>query len=326
NDATCKVHSLLYAPTFESAAAINARLGEIGNLDSDGRPIIGLDTKELFQIILDVSTDNMLIPAHIWTPHFSVFGSQSGFDSLEECFEELTPYIAAIETGLSSDPPMNWRIDELQDRAIISNSDAHSPRKLGREATIFETETISYYEIKRVLEENDTNVLQSTIEFYPEEGKYHYDGHRKCQLRLHPKETLQYDKTCPQCGKPLTVGVMHRVEDLASYPEGHAPPKALPHKSIIPLADIISEVEGKGAQSKHVERKWWYIISQIGDEFSVLLDRTYEEIASVSSEAIANAVEQMRNGHVHIDAGYDGEYGKITLDVSHNQHTQTPLL
>jgi len=319
NGATRKIHSLLFAPSFENVAKINEKLGAIGNLGSDGRPIIGLDTKELFQIVREVSEDNMLIPAHVWTPHFSVFGSQSGFDSLEECFEELTPYISAIETGLSSDLPMNWRIEEFQNRAIISNSDAHSPRKLGREATIMDTDHLSYYEVKRVLEENDTSVLKGTIEFYPEEGKYHYDGHRKCGLRLHPRETLAYENTCPQCGKKLTVGVMHRVENLATYPEGHQPAKALPQMCIIPLADIISNVEGKGVQSKHVTKRWWQLIVQLGDEFSILLDRSYEDIAAVGGAALADAVEKMREGNVRIEAGYDGEYGTIALPQNSQQ-------
>jgi len=315
NDRVRKVHSLIYSPSFDYAAEINARLLKRGaNLHSDGRPIIGMHTKDLLQIMLDVSDECLFVPAHIWTPHFSVFGSQSGYDSLQECFEELTPHIYAIETGLSSDPAMNWRIKELDSRAIISNSDAHSQGKLGREANIFNTE-LSYAGIVNALKTNDLKALEATIEFYPEEGKYHVDGHRNCKVRLTPQETRSNKFLCPACGKHVTVGVMHRVEDLADRDreEEFRPKNARPFYSIIPLPEIISEVEQVGVGSKRVQSVYMDVLTKLGNEFSILLDLPIADIEHTGGSMLAEAIKRMREGDVHIDPGYDGEYGTISI-------------
>ncbi len=311
NDKVRKVHSLLLAPSLENAAKINAELQKIGNLKADGRPILGLDTKKLLEIILNVSEENFFIPAHIWTPHFSVFGSQSGFDTLEECFEELTPRVTAVETGLSSDPLMNWRIGELDNLAIVSNSDAHSAAKLGREANVFNTD-LNYRAITDAMRGKKPE-LEYTIEFYPEEGKYHLDGHRDCKTRMEPKETKKQKFLCPKCGKKVTVGVGHRVEDLATHPEGRKPENARPFKSIIPLPEIISEVEGAGVASKKVQTAYMKVLQTIGNDFYILLDAPEEKIKEGGGERLAEAIVRMREGRVYKEAGYDGEYGKIRV-------------
>ena len=310
NDRVRKVHSLVNAPSLEAAAKINARLGKIGNIKSDGRPILGLDTKELLKIVLDASEDCMLIPAHAWTPHFAVYGSHSGFDSLEECFEELTPYIVAIESGLSSDPAMNWRIEELKNRTIISNSDAHSAKKLGREANVFNTE-LSYFALMNALKPGGKG-FESTIEFYPEEGKYHLDGHIG-HARMTPEETIKNDFECPVCGKKVTVGVMHRVDKLANHPEGYKPRGARPFKSIVPLPEILSETEGTGPQSKKVETVYFQMLNKLGSEFTILLDTPIPEIEKHFGEKIAEAIDRVREGKLFINPGYDGEYGTVKI-------------
>jgi uncharacterized protein (TIGR00375 family) len=310
NGRTRKTHCLVFVPDFAAAERLNAALGNIGNLKSDGRPILGLDAKRLLEIVLEVSPDAMLVPAHAWTPHFSVFGAASGFDTLEECFEELTPYIYAVETGLSSDPPMNWRLSAMDGLTLISNSDAHSPAKLGREATIFDTE-LSYNGIVGAMKSGQ-GVL-GTIEFFPENGKYHADGHRACGVRLSPQETIAHDYRCPVCGKKVTVGVLHRVEKLADRPEGFRSPGAPPFFSIIPLVEIIAEVLRVGPTSKKVQRAYFSMLDLLGNEFTILLDTPLEEIASAESPAMAMAIGNMRQGIVQIQPGYDGEFGKVRI-------------
>lgn len=311
NNKVRKVHSVVLAPSLQNVAKINAELQKIGNLKADGRPILGLDTKKLLEIVLGVSEENFFIPAHIWTPHFSVFGSQSGFDTLKECFEELTPRVTAIETGLSSDPAMNWRIGELDNLAIVSNSDAHSAGKLGREANVFNTE-LNYKAITDAMR-GKKKELEYTIEFYPEEGKYHLDGHRACEIRMEPKETREKNFLCPRCGKKVTVGVLHRVEILASHPEGRKPVGARPFKSIIPLPEIIAEVEGTGTASKKVQAAYMGVLQKIGNEFHILLDAPEEHIKEAGGRHLAEAIRRMREGKVHIEGGYDGEYGTIHI-------------
>ncbi|MBM2839084.1 MAG: hypothetical protein HW415_1709, partial [Deltaproteobacteria bacterium] len=264
-----KVHNLVYLPGFEEAERLNVELGKIGNLKGDGRPILGLDSRELLRIALDISPDSILVPAHAWTPHFSVFGSGSGFGSLEECFEELTPHIHAIETGLSSDPPMNWRVSSLDNITLISNSDAHSPQKIGREANIFDTE-LSYRGIMGGIK--DRKGFMGTIEFFPEEGKYHFDGHRACKTRLSPEDTIENNGLCPSCGKKVTIGVMHRVEELADRNQEERPKDALPYHSLISLKGIIAFVLGIGEGSKTVEREYLNIIEVLGPELKILMD------------------------------------------------------
>lgn len=305
-----KIHSLVFVPDFRDTEKINAALSKIGNLKSDGRPILGLDAKELLRIVMDVSPDAMLIPAHAWTPHFSVFGAVSGFDSLEECFEELTPHVHSIETGLSSDPPMNWRLSALDRITLISNSDAHSPAKIGREANILDTD-VSYEAITKAIRTREG--FSGTIEFFPEEGKYHYDGHRTCGVSLSPEETIKHNYLCPVCGKKVTVGVMHRVEKLADRDEGIKPAGAPGFHSIIPLPEIIAEVLKVGVNSKAVEKAYFSLIEQLGSEFSILMDRPVDEISRAGQPLVAKGVLRMRRREVSIAPGFDGEYGKIKI-------------
>lgn len=305
-----KVHNLLFVPGFAEAEKINRELGKIGNLKSDGRPILGLDSKELLKIALDVSADSVLVPAHAWTPHFSVFGSASGFNSIEECFEELTPHIYAIETGLSSDPPMNWRLSSLDNLTLISNSDAHSPQKIGREANIFDTE-LSYAGIMGSIKNRKGFI--GTIEFFPAEGKYHYDGHRNCRIRLSPKEAIRSKGLCPACGKKVTIGVMHRVEELADRKEGVKPKGAAPFHSLIPLKTLISIALDIGEAGKRVDREYMNVLEVLGPELKLLVDTPIPDIEAVSPR-LAATVSNMRTGRVKIEPGYDGEYGKVFVD------------
>ncbi len=320
---TRKAHHIILSPTFKAAARVNEALSKIGNLGSDGRPILGLDSKVLLRIVLDASTDNLLIPAHAWTPHFSVLGSNSGFNSLEECFEELTPHIYAIETGLSSDPPMNWRLSGLDQITLISNSDAHSPKKLAREANIFDTE-LSYKGITGAIKGKDKAGFKGTIEFFPEEGKYHYDGHRTCKQRLRPEETRQNNGLCPKCGAKVTIGVMHRVDNLADRKEDIMPPNARPYRRLIPLAEIIAEVYNVGPATKGVESTYYKLLASLGDELSILQDVPVKEIARVSAPLLAEAVQCMREGRVSIAPGYDGEYGTIRILNQENKTGSCP--
>jgi uncharacterized protein (TIGR00375 family) len=310
NEKTRKVHALIIAPDFSGAERINSALSKKGNLASDGRPILGLDAKGLLKIVLDASPESMFVPAHAWTPHFSVFGSASGFDSLEECFEELTPYISAIETGLSSDPAMNWRLSLLDGITLISNSDAHSPAKIGREANIFETE-ISYPAMVNAIKTGKG--FSGTIEFFPEEGKYHFDGHRACGVSLSPKESKEHNVLCPVCGKKLTQGVLHRVEELADREEGFRPATAPGFHSFIPLQEIVSETLGIGVMSKAVTKAYLGLIEKLGCEFGILMDIPVGEMEAAGSPMIANAVGIMRAGNVNIVPGYDGKYGKVRI-------------
>jgi uncharacterized protein (TIGR00375 family) len=310
NDKTRKVHCIVIAPAFDDALRINKRLSTIGNLSADGRPILGLDAKDLLKIVIEESPDAMLIPAHVWTPHFSVFGAVSGFDSLEECFEELTPHIHALETGLSSDPAMNWRLSALDTITLISNSDAHSPRKLGREANILDTE-ISYASILSALKSR--RGFAGTIEFYPEEGKYHADGHRACGVCLSPEETMRYNYLCPVCGRKVTVGVLHRVAKLADRQDGFRPEGAPSYRSIIPLEEIIAETRKVGVNSKAVEKVYTQLLGEHGNEFRILLEVPVEDIEGSGFPQVAEAIARMRENRISIAPGYDGEFGKIKI-------------
>ncbi len=305
-----KIHSILLIPDLSTGEKINMSLSRIGNLNADGRPMLGLDAKELLKIVLNISPDVMLIPAHAWTPHFSIFGAESGFDSLEECFEELTPYIYAIETGLSSDPVMNWRLSALDRVTLVSNSDAHSPNKIGREANIFDIE-ISYNSIIDAIKTRKGFI--GTIEFFPEEGKYHYDGHRSCGVSLSPKESIKYNNICPVCGKKLTIGVMHRIDKLADRPEGVKPSGSPLYYSIIPLAEIISEVINVGINSKAVDKEYFKLIENLGNEFKILMDIPLKDIEMAGSDRLREAIERVRNLDVYIVPGFDGQYGRIRI-------------
>lgn len=309
-DKTRKIHSLVYVPDFAAAARINTALSRIGNLAADGRPILGLDAKDLLEIVLQASPDALFVPAHAWTPHFSVFGAASGFDSLQECFEDLTPHILAIETGLSSDPSMNWRLSALDRITLISNSDAHSPSKIGREANILQSE-ISFKGIADAIKTR--RGFLGTIEFFPEEGKYHYDGHRTCGVSLSPQETLRHNYLCPVCGKKVTVGVMHRVEKLADRENSYKPAGSPNFYSVIPLPEIIGEALKKGVTSKTVMDTYFELIERLGNEFRILMDAPLEGIERASSPLIREAISRVRTGNVHIAPGFDGEYGKIRI-------------
>ncbi len=322
---TRKVHNLILSPDFLSAGKLNAALQEIGNLKSDGRPILGMDSKRLLQLVLDASPDNTCIPAHIWTPHFSVLGAASGFDSLEECFEDLTAHIFALETGLSSDPPMNWRVSRLDDFVLVSNSDAHSPEKLGREANVFAGE-LSYFAMMAALKAKDHNQFLGTIEFFPEEGKYHYDGHRACNQRMAPEETLQHHGACPVCGRKVTVGVMHRVNNLADRKKGFKPQQSFPYQSLIPLMEVLSEVYGVGVASKKVTQQYARLLETFGSEFFILRECPLASLKQEGFSLLAEALNRIRKGKVHINPGYDGAYGVIKVFESwEKQENQLPL-
>lgn len=310
NGRTRKIHALLLLPDFAAAAKLSLALARIGNLNADGRPILGLDAKELLRIVLDAAPEGLFVPAHAWTPHFSVFGAESGFDSLDECFEELTPHIHALETGLSSDPPMNRRLSALDGITLVSNSDAHSPAKIGREANIL-TAAVSYKGILDALRTREG--FGGTLEFFPEEGKYHYDGHRLCEVSLSPSETIRHNYLCPVCGKRVTVGVMHRVETLADRAEGAPAADTPPFRSLIPLPEILAEAMNTGVTSKAVTNGYLRLLERLGNELTILLDTPPGDIGQASSALVGEAVRRMRSGKVHIAPGFDGEYGKITI-------------
>jgi ATP-dependent DNA helicase UvrD/PcrA len=311
-DRTRKIHHLIYAPDFETVDRISARLARIGNIASDGRPILGLDSRNLLEITLESGPHAYLVPAHIWTPWFAALGSQSGFDSIAECYGDLADRIFAVETGLSSDPPMNWRVSFLDRYRLTSNSDAHSPGKLGREATTFDCE-LDYFAIKQALETGGGYV--GTVEFFPDEGKYHLDGHRKCEVRLSPKETLAHGGRCPVCGEPLTIGVEHRVEVLADRSEAQAlpPPSGGTVSNLVPLPEILSELTASGPASRAVARGYDQAIGKLGAELSILQSVPVEDIARAGSSLLAEAITRLRAGKVICEAGYDGEYGVIRL-------------
>lgn len=312
NNRVRKVHIIIFAPSFEAVEKINAQLGWIGNLKSDGRPILGLDAKELVKIVLQSSKDCLVVPAHLMTPWFSVFGSKSGFDSIEECFEELSEYIYAGETGLSADPDMLWRMPDGRRITLLSNSDAHSPAKLGREANVFNAE-LDYQSIIEAIKTKDPRKFLYTVEFFPEEGKYHFDGHRNCQVRLSPKETKKYGGICPVCGKPLTVGVLNRVEELSDKEEGFVPEKAIPFKSMVPLEEIIADAMSRGTGTKDVVKEYNNLIARVGSEFDVLLEAPREKLESSTLPEIAEGILKVRKGEVVREPGYDGIYGKIKV-------------
>ncbi|HEY4759700.1 MAG TPA: endonuclease Q family protein, partial [Thermoguttaceae bacterium] len=309
---TRKVHHLIYVPDFQCARRLTQSLARIGNLASDGRPILGLDSRNLLEIVLQSGEGCYLIPAHIWTPWFAVLGSKSGFDSIEHCYADLSSEIFALETGLSSDPEMNWRLSNLDRYALVSNSDAHSPPKLGREACAFQTD-MDYFAIFRALKTGEG--YQGTVEFFPEEGKYHYDGHRKCGVRLAPEETRRHGGNCPACGKPVTLGVMHRVSELADRqrPPDPLPLRAAPFRSLIPLQEVMAEIHKVGPQSNLVRQKYDELLMKLGPELFVLDEAPVEDIARLGSSLLAEAVSRMRQGRVIRQAGYDGEYGTIRL-------------
>lgn len=325
--ATRRVHHCLYAPSLEVAEQINQKLAARGcKLGGDGRPIFGLSSQNLLELILEADAKSVLIPAHVWTPWFAIFGSKSGYNSVEECFESLTKHIFALETGLSSDPAMNWRLSKLDNYTLVSHSDAHSLPNIGREADIFEGEEISYDNImqaircaspKAVAAGKDKKLplrLAGTVEFFPDEGRYHFDGHRDCKIRLEPSETIKLKGVCPVCKRPLTIGVLNRVNELADRKVGFKPNGVLPFISLIELDKVIAQAQGvKGRQTKAVEAEYWDLVSAGGGEMFTLIDLPEEELKKVTNERVVEAIKRLRQGEVTIEPGYDGEYGVINI-------------
>jgi len=321
-----KIHLVVIAPNFEAVEKINQRLSFIGNLKADGRPILGLDAKELTKIVLGLCPECLVAPAHLMTPWFSLFGSRSGFDSLEECFEDYSKYIYAGETGLSASPDMLWRMPDCRRITLISNSDAHSAPHIGREANVFEGDELRYDAIIEAIKRGaKTEGLEGsapalklayTIEFFPEEGKYHFDGHRNCGVSCSPEETKKYNGLCPVCGRPLTIGVLNRVERLADRPKGFKPEGVVPYKKLIPLEEIIAEILGRGVGTKGVETEYKNLIAKLGSEFNVLLNASSSDLKSATYPEIAEAVLRVREGKVNVEPGYDGVYGKVRVFAS----------
>jgi len=309
-DRTRKVHHLIYLPDLDAVARFNTALGRIGNLGSDGRPILGLDSRDLLEVTLAASPDGYLVPAHIWTPWFSALGSKSGFDAIADCYADLAEHIFAVETGLSSDPAMNWRVSGLDAYRLVSNSDAHSPPALGREATRFHT-ALDYFAVRDAMRTGTG--LAGTIEFFPEEGKYHADGHRACGVNWPPAQTREAGGSCPECGRPLTVGVLHRVEELADRPDGYRPAAAPEVTHLIQLAEIVGEVNGVGPRSKTVESQLHALVAALGSELGILTDVAVDEITRVGGALLGEAIARLRRGEVRRVPGYDGEYGVIRL-------------
>ncbi|MFC1823463.1 UvrD-helicase domain-containing protein, partial [Thermodesulfobacteriota bacterium] len=311
---TRKLHHLILLPDIPAVHMLNKQLDRIGNITSDGRPILGLDSRDLLEIVLGVSDKAVFIPAHIWTPWFSLFGSKSGFDSLDECFGDLTGHIHALETGLSSDPPMNRLFSDIDHCLLVSNSDAHSPPKLGREANILDT-TLDFASIQQAL--TTGRGFLGTIEFFPEEGKYHLDGHRKCQVKLDPEKTMSYEGICPSCGKPLTIGVLHRVHELS---DRNSPELSKDFRCMIPLPEILSEILGCGPATKRVNAFYEELLMALGPELHILMDASLENIEKAGGLLLARAIERMRQNRVIRQEGYDGEYGIIRLFEEKERH------
>ena len=315
-----QIHHVLFAPSVESVERINRELESFGNLSIDGRPTLQMEAWRLVDIVLGIEPRCLIVPAHAWTPWFALFGSTSGFDSVEECFEHQAKNIFVLETGLSSDPAMNWRLKALDRYALISNSDAHSARRIGREANVFDCEQ-DYDAIVHALRTKDRTKFLSTLEFFPEEGKYHFDGHRSCHIRWSPEETRRRGFRCPVCGRKVTVGVMHRVEALADRPAGVVPQGAIPFKRIVALDEIIADALGLGVGTQTVEREYHGLVYKFGTEFKVLLDVEEEELRKAAPAKIADGILRMREGRVVVEPGYDGEYGKVRI---FNNETDAP--
>ena len=307
---TRKVHNLILLPSLEAADELSAKLEAIGNIRSDGRPILGLDSRDLLELTLDTCPDAEFIPAHIWTPHFALFGAFSGFDTMEACFADLTGHIHAVETGLSSDPPMNWRVSALDGLTLVSHSDAHSPSKLGREADVLDT-GLNYPELVEAIRTGAG--FSGTIEFFPEEGKYHLDGHRNCGVCLTPAETAALGGVCPVCGKKLTIGVEHRVEELADRPAGFRPKGAKPFECLAPLPEVLAASTGASPTGKATMALYEQLLRELGPEFAILREVPIEDIASAAGPCAAEGIRRLRAGQVERRAGFDGEYGVISL-------------
>ncbi len=325
-----RIHNLIFSPSIQACEKVIAMMNDRKfNLKADGRPILGIDSEELYKRLKEIDEKIIVVPAHAWTPWYAIFGSKSGFDSIEECFGSMSPYIYAIETGLSSNPDMNWQLSKLDSVVCISNSDAHSPRNLGREANVFEfEESPTFDDFVRVLREQDESHFKYTIEFYPEEGKYHFDGCAACQFSCDPTQSKKLGGRCPKCKRALTLGVHNRVEELTDRTAASVSARKIPFKSIVPLAEILAEVyEVKSSQSAKVDQEYMRLTDTIANEFSLLLDVPIETIAKhASNPSLAIAIERMRRGDVRVTPGYDGIYGKVSLVDESMKQKQAKLL
>lgn len=309
-----RIHLVVHAPNIEAAEKLNKYLDKNYNIRSDGRPILGMSAPDLMKLCLDIHPKFLIYPAHIWTPWFAVFGSKSGFDKMEECFEDYTEYIYAYETGLSSDPEMNWRLSALDNLTLLSNSDAHSLPNIAREANVMDLEGPTYDEIYEVIKTKDLRKLKYSIEFYPEEGMYHYDGHRSCGVRFAPEETKKHKGICPACKKPLVVGVMNRVDELADRESGFRPKNSYGFKKLVELDKIIAEALNiKSRNSKKVQQVYNHLISKLGTEMYILMDAPLEKIKEATLPSIAEGIRRVQAGELFIEPGYDGEYGKVEI-------------
>ncbi len=309
-----RLHLMVNAPNIKAVDELNKYLGKKYNISSDGRPILGMSAPDLVDLCLKINPDFLIYPAHIWTPWFAVFGSKSGFDSMEECFKDKTENIFAYETGLSSDPEMNWRLSGLDKLTLLSNSDAHSLPNIAREANVFDLREETYKEIYNIVKNKDKEKIKYTIEFYPEEGMYHYDGHRNCGVSLNPKETRKHKGVCPVCKKPLTVGVMNRVEDLADRKEGFKPSGSYPFIKLVELDKIIAEALGiKSRKSKKVQNEYTELIKEIGSELYILLEADLKNLQKTVNKDIITGIERVRKQKLQVTPGFDGQYGKINI-------------
>lgn len=309
-----RVHHLVLAPNREVADQITEALRKRGRLDYDGRPVFGMSSAAFVEMLRSISPDIEVIPAHAWTPWFGVFGDKSGYDALKDCFHDQARYVHAIETGLSSDPSMNWRLSELENLQLVSFSDMHSfwPWRIGREATVFEMKDLTYKNLLKGIRTGEG--LVETLEFFPEEGKYHYDGHRACNVVLSPQEALALKKLCPKCARPLTIGVAHRVEELADKPEGHKHLKSRPYRNLIPLAELIAHALGSPVASQKTLKAYYDLVGRFGNELNVLLDIPEDELRKATDEKIANLILRNRAQQIRWRPGYDGEYGHPIFD------------
>lgn len=313
SDRVRKIHHLIFAPDFDVAESLQAKFIQAGvNITSDGRPIMGIDSRDLLDMALNVSERIFFVPAHIWTPWFSVLGSKSGFDSIRDCYEDLADHIHAVETGLSSDPLMNRMCSFLDPYTLISNSDAHSAEKLGREANLFDTE-FNYDAMINTIKSRDSKGFLGTIEFFPQEGKYHFDGHKKCGLCLDPSQSGKHESRCPVCGKPITIGVLNRVVQLADRSATVARRHCSPFYSLIPLKEILSELAGVGPRSKRVAQAYNSLIRRLGSEFDILLNHPIKDLMTPGYDLLPEAIRRMRAGEVFVQEGFDGQFGKITV-------------
>jgi len=319
-----KIHLLIFAPSIDTVLKINNKLSTVGNLYADGRPIIGISAYNLTQIIFDIDPRCVIVPAHAWTPWFSIFGSKSGFDKIEECFQDLSDKIFAIETGLSSDAQMNWRLSALDKISLISCSDAHSPQNLGRELTVFDLPEPSYEGIMDALKTKNPQKILYTVEFFPEEGKYHFDGHRACNIVLSPKEAKTAKNICPVCKKPLTIGVLHRVDDLADRDENYQAPNFPGFKKLVPLQEVIAISLGQGKVSQAVMQEYLKLINIYGNEFNILVDTPLEKLTA-NQPKVLEGIKAMRQGQIKVEPGYDGVYGKVEIILPKDELSQESL-